>query len=337
MKIGKLDNDLLRKIVIDKIRFRRPEVKVRPGVGDDCAVVDFGDYDLIVSTDPITAASDSIGGLAVHISCNDIATNGVAPLGLLLTVLLPPATTEEQIGEIMAQAAEAAEALGVEIIGGHTEITDVVKHPVISSTAIGRKLVAPQGAAGAGTAARSVHPGDRILVTKKLALEGTAIIATEHEDKIKAVLSNEELVIAKKMLEQISVVAEGVAVGKVGFSAMHDITEGGVLGAVWEVCHLHGVGAEVLRENLPVDSVTEKICEHLGINPFRLISSGSMLIFATPENAREIEDALAFANIEVTDIGVVLPKDAGTALVTNGQKKLIEPPGPDEIYKVITR
>jgi hydrogenase expression/formation protein HypE len=334
MKIGKLDSDLLKRIVFNNMRFRREEVKVRPGIGDDCAVVDFGDYDLIVSTDPITAASDSIGGLAVHISCNDIATNGVAPLGILLTVLLPPSTTEEQIEKIMAQAAEAAESLGVEIIGGHTEVTDVVKNPVISSTAIGRKPVPPAHAESEGMC--KVCPGDRILVTKKLALEGSAIIAREHEDKIRGVLTSSELMAAKEMLGQISVVTEGVTVGEIGFSAMHDITEGGMLGALWEVCSLHGVGAEIFCEKIPIDPITEKICRRLEINPLRLISSGSMLILAEPTKAHKIIAALGETNIEVTDIGFTLDEAAGTMLVTGGEREPIDPPGPDEIYRVIT-
>ena len=138
LKTGKLDNDLLEQIVFKKITFRRPEVLTRPGIGEDCAVVDFGAYDCVLSTDPITAAAGDIGKLAVDISCNDIAASGVAPLGILLTVMLPEGTTRADVETIMGQAAEAAEALGVEIIGGHTEITPAVNRPVIVSTAIGR-------------------------------------------------------------------------------------------------------------------------------------------------------------------------------------------------------
>ena len=123
LKTGKLDSDLLKKLVFDKITYRSDDVKVRPGIGEDCAVVDYGDYECIMSTDPITAAVSDIGRLSIHITCNDIASNGVQPLGIMLAVMLPEGTQEQDVEHIMGQAAETAGSLGVEIIGGHTEIT----------------------------------------------------------------------------------------------------------------------------------------------------------------------------------------------------------------------
>ena len=138
LKIGKLDSDVLKDLVLDKISLTRPEVKTRAGVGEDCAVIDFGPYDCVISTDPITADASDVGRLAIHISCNDIASNGIEPLGITLAVMLPDGTTKEDVSRIMAQAAGAAERAGVEIIGGHTEVTAAVNQPVIVSTAIGR-------------------------------------------------------------------------------------------------------------------------------------------------------------------------------------------------------
>jgi hydrogenase expression/formation protein HypE len=419
MKIGKLDNDLLQRIVLDKIGFKRPEVLTRAGVGEDCAVIDFGEYRCLLSTDPITASASRIGSLAVHISCNDVASNGVAPMALLLTVLLPPEITEAEIEEIMRQASDTAAGLGVEIVGGHTEVTDTVKRPVITSTAIGRS-VAPAGAVrvpggvpecdgglegadvghadvqrnvrvpgevpecnggleGAGVDhadvqrnvrvpggvpecdgglegargkdAPQVKPGDRILVTKTLALEGTGILASDHGEKLAAVLDSEELSTAKAMLESISVVREGVVAGQIGFSAMHDITEGGILGALWELCRLHGVGAQITCGDLPLHPVSVKICKYFGLNPLRLISSGSMLIIADPERSARICRVLSKESIRVTDIGAVQEADFGLWLQipegsTDGSAEVfsrntapservpIDPPGSDEIYKV---
>ena len=105
LKIGKLDSDLLEKIVFRNIRFRRPEVLTRPGIGEDCAVIDYGSYECVMSTDPITAAIGDVGRLSVHISCNDVASNGVEPVGIMLAVLLPEGTTEKQVDDMMHQAA----------------------------------------------------------------------------------------------------------------------------------------------------------------------------------------------------------------------------------------
>ena len=126
LETGKLDSELLKKIVFEKITYRNDQVKIRPGIGEDCAVMDFGEYDCIMSTDPISSAVSDIGKLAIHITCNDIASNGVQPLGIMLACMLPEGTTDKDIEHIMGQAAETAAALQVEIVGGHTEITPAV-------------------------------------------------------------------------------------------------------------------------------------------------------------------------------------------------------------------
>ena len=141
LETGKLDSDILKKLVFDKIKYRSEEVRVRPGIGEDCAVVEFGDYECVMSTDPITSAVNDIGRLAIHITCNDIASNGVHPLGIMLAVMLPEGTTDQDVEYIMGQAAETAAELNVEIIGGHTEITPAVNQPVIVSTAVGKASV----------------------------------------------------------------------------------------------------------------------------------------------------------------------------------------------------
>lgn len=327
LEIGKLDSELLEKIIFDNINFRRPEVITRPGIGEDCAVIEYGEYECVTSTDPITASIKDIGRLSVHISCNDVASNGVEPIGILLCVLLPKGTTEEDINEMMRQAGEASRELGVEIIGGHTEVTAAVKQPVITSTAIGR------GPRGGSQHASDMKEGDYILMTKKAGLEGTAIIATEFSHELESILTAEEISKAKDMLSHISVVKEGVIAGSIGTRGMHDVTEGGVLGAVWEMCSIGKVGAEIKSEDIPVDPVTVKICSHYGIDHRRLISSGSMMIMAPPEKKDAITDALKNASIEVSCIGRITAP--GEPVMMDGKE--VSPPEADEIYKVVNR
>ena len=302
LKIGKLDSEVLQRIVIDKISYRRPEVKTRAGVGEDCAVIDYGEYECVISTDPITASVNDIGRLAIHISCNDIASNGIEPLGITLAVLLPEGTTREDVKNIMAQAGEAAEAVGVEIIGGHTEVTAAVNQPVIVSTAFGR------GFAGESAPSTQMQPGDWILMTKTAGLEGTGIIASDKADELTGVLTADEMDHAKELLQQVSVVKEGIAAGKVGTSGMHDVTEGGILGAVWELCHLENVGCEVWEDQVAIDPVTVKIAAHYDIDPLRLISSGSMIIMASDERKDAIMEA-----VEAEGIGLAVMNRLGRA------------------------
>ncbi|OLR56959.1 AIR synthase [Hornefia porci] len=334
MKIGKLDSDVLQRIVIDKIRYRRPEVKTRAGIGEDCAVIDYGEYECVVSTDPITADVKNIGRLAIHISCNDVASNGIEPLGITLAVMLPVGTTESDVQTIMTQAGTAAEEAGVEIIGGHTEVTPAVNQPVIVSTAFGR------GIAGESASARNMRPGDMILMTKSAGLEGTGIIATERAEELTGVLTPQELRRAQGMIRDVSVVKDGVTAGRIGTSGMHDVTEGGILGAVWEMCHISGLGAEVELEAIHVDPVTEKIAAHYGIDPLRLISSGCMLIVAPPSKAYKIvtEYHKIDVNIKSAIIGKICGAEHGiTQIDPQGQESEIAPPRADELYKVINR
>lgn len=354
LKTGKLDSDLLKELVFDKITYRSEAVKVRPGIGEDCAVMDFGSYECVMSTDPITAAVSDIGRLAIHITCNDIASNGVQPLGIMLAVMLPAGTDENDVAHIMGQAAETAAALNVEIIGGHTEITQAVKQPVIVSTAIGRAL------SGHSQSGNDIAEGDYIMMTKSAGLEGCGILACDYSKPLAEVLTAEELNRACGFLDLVSVVAEGIAAGRVGTHGMHDITEGGILGAVWEICQIAGKGAQVWADMIPVTPEVKKICSFFGIDPLRLISSGSMLIIVPQDKRSEMEAAMAEAGVGCSIIGRVERKDYGIRLLGSVDEKdrqaqgddggsgvkqefssrrgvAIEPPGADEIYKVVGR
>ena len=331
LKAGKLDSELLKKIVFENIKYKNPEVLTRASVGEDCAVMEFGDYECIMSTDPITAAISDIGSLAVHITCNDIASNGVRPLGIMLAVMLPVGTTAEEVETIMKQAGETAAELGVEIVGGHTEITQAVKTPVIVSTAVGK--------AKRGTSQRTedMKAGDYIMMTKFAGIEGTGIIASDFREELKSVLTEEELTEAIDLLKQVSVLKDGIAAGKVGTAGMHDITEGGVLGAVWEMCQVSNTGCEVWLDKIPVKEVTKKISEHYGIDYLRLISSGCMLIIIAPEKKEMLEEAMREAGVEMNCIGRVCEHSFGIMSCETEGDKLSEivPPKSDELYKVI--
>ena len=345
LETGKLDSDMLRQIVFDKITYRNDDVKVRPGIGEDCALIDFGDYDCVMSTDPISSTVSDIGRLAIHITCNDIASNGIQPLGIMLTCLLPEGTTDADVEEIMEQAGTTAAEVGVEIIGGHTEITPAVRQPVIVSTAIGK---APAGTSQDGN---DMKPGDFIMMTKAVGLEGTGIIACDHEEELAAacgpggerLVSDEEIAKAKSFLDLVSVVPEGVAAGKVGTHGMHDITEGGILGAVWEMCQISHTGAEVWEDAIPMHPETEKICRLFDVDPLRLISSGSMIIIVPKEKRAEMEDAMKAAGVEASVIGIIKEESDGICMARHtltcgsgcmGRIKVkIDPPYADEIYK----
>lgn len=323
MKEGKISPELLKSLVFNNIKVQREDVIMRPEIGEDCAAVDFDRYACVLSTDPITAAVKSAGALAIHISCNDIAACGVRPLGIMITILAPPSTEKEDIKRIMEEAGEAASKLGVEIIGGHTEITSAVNRIIISTTAIGKilkdKIIKSSGA----------EVGDDVIMTKWAGLEGTSIIAADKEEELSGSLTPEEIESAKAFLDSISVVEEGVIAGEFGASSMHDATEGGVLGAAWEIAESSGKGIEIYIDDIPVREATRKISDIYGIDPYRLISSGSMLI--TTKKGEELVDILNKKGIPSAIIGRITKQ--GRNIVTGGKTLPLSPPYPDELYK----
>lgn len=329
MEIGKLPNGLLEKIVFNNIKNRREEVLVRAAIGEDNSIVDFGDEVCVMSTDPITGTTENIGRLAVLISCNDVSSSGAEPIGVLLTMLLPPSIEVEEIENIMKEASEAAKELNVEIIGGHTEITDAVNRVVITSTVIGKQkkenILNPKDA----------KVGDKILITKYAGIEGTSIIAKELKGYLKDKIDENKLNEAIEMANMVSVLKEGIICGKIGVKYMHDITEGGVLGAVWEASLAIGKGVKVYEDLIPMKSVTKEIANILNINPYRLISSGSMLIVADSKKVDAIEEMLEEEKIPVTVIGEVI--ESGIMIQTQNGTKEIEPPSSDELYKALSK
>lgn len=328
MEIGKLSNRALGEIVFNNIKYKRKEVLQGAAIGMDNAIIDFGEEVCIISTDPITGATKDIGKLAIHISCNDVASSGAEPIGVLLTILAPPSTTIEDIDLIMKEAGEAAEELKVEIMGGHTEITDAVNRVVISTTVLGKQLrknmIDPSG----------VKVGDKVLITKYAGVEGTSILAKEMEEYLMEKLDRKRIIEAQKMGDMISVVKEGLICGEIGVNYMHDITEGGVLGAVWEGAMAINKGIKIYEELIPIMDVTREIASILKIDPYKLISSGSMLIIADDEKASIIEEKLKGEGIKVSQIGEVI--EEGIIIKRKDKEENIPPPASDELYKALS-
>lgn len=325
--IGKLTSEQLNEIVFKHLTFKRPEVMIRPSVGEDCAVVKIGDQALVISTDPITGSSSSVGKLAVNINLNDIASNGVEPMGLMLTVLAPVGTSLQELEQVISDAALAAAEHGVEIIGGHTEITDAVNRMVVSAVALG---IQP---ANQVLSLKNIQVGDVILLTKTVGIEGTGILASEKAAELEAVLGAEGLKEAKAFLDQTSVVKEGLIAGRIGVSAMHDVTEGGLLGAVWEMCHGAGLGCLIHESSIPIHSLTKQICDHFEIDPLRLISSGAMLIIAPQSQVDPLSLALQAAGVPVQEVGVVT--EEAFVIDLEGEFFEIAPPEGDALFEVL--
>jgi HAD superfamily hydrolase (TIGR01509 family) len=308
---GKFPNDLLEEF-FGQFPFEDPTVLIRPGVGEDTAAIDVSPVEiLILKSDPITFATDAIGEYAVLVNANDIATAGAAPRWFLATLLFPCDTTPLQIRHTMTELQTICREWGITLCGGHTEITDAVNRPVITGMLAGTvskdKLIDK----------RNMKPGDNVLLTKGIAVEGTAIIAREFGDRLRHYgMSETEIDTCRQFLNDISILKEAEIAGhSEGVSAMHDITEGGLATAVKELSIAGQHRIRIHMDRIPIFPQTTRISRLLHIDPMGLIGSGSLLICcrepATPRLMEKIRDA----GIRVACIGDVLEPGEGICAV----------------------
>jgi hydrogenase maturation factor len=324
MEIGKVPENILKRSVFKKLTVKRPEVLVHSGVGEDCSVLAVGEDAFVLSTDPITGTAKDIGKLAFHVTANDIASSGAELIGMMVTIIFPPDNSEEELKQIMSDMTELAEKYQVEILGGHTEVSAAVNQTLVSVTGVGKikkdKVISTGG----------LRAGQELVVTKWIGLEGTSILAKEHEERLKQKLPAEILKRAQEFDRCLSVVEDAKAAMTAGVSAMHDVTEGGIFGALWEIAEASGVGLEVDLKKIPIRQETIEVCECFDINPYLLISSGSMLI-GTDHGSRLVTE-LEKAGIHAAVIGYAT--EGKDRIVLNGEeKRFLEPPKTDELFR----
>lgn len=331
LPVGKLPLHVLRPL-LEAAPVEDPDVVLGPGVGLDCAVVRYGGGYLVFKSDPITFATDELGWYLVHVNSNDIATTGATPRWLLVTLLLPEGETEaDAVQEMAEEIYEACRSLGISVIGGHTEITYGLSRPLAVGTLVGQagdeKLITPLGA----------RAGDRLLLTKGVPIEATAIVARELSDSLRGALTEEQLDEAAHFLHEpgISVLRDAqvaVAAGRV--TAMHDPTEGGLAAALWELAEACGQGLQVDVDAVIIPALSEKICRHLKVDPLAAIASGALLLTVAADDAAAICEALEANGIACAAIGEVLDEPAGVWMDTPQGRQKVARPERDEIARL---
>jgi hydrogenase expression/formation protein HypE len=309
-----------------------PRVVQGPGVGLDCAVIDIGDRFLVLKSDPVTFATDEIGEYLVQVNTNDIATTGALPRWLLVTLLLPEGGTTPELAEtIFEQIYDACRRMDISVVGGHSEITYGLDRPIAVGALIGEvehdRLVKPSGA----------RAGDRLLLTKGVPVEATAIIGHELSAELSAVFSDEELDRARAFLRDpgISILMDArVAMESGQVTAMHDPTEGGLVTALWELAQASGRTLVFDPDAVPVPDLSARLCRHLGIDPLASIASGALLLAAAPGDAGRIRAAVEAAGIICREIGRVEEGEPAVFRTGADGKKPCPLPDRDEIARL---
>ena len=330
---GKLPNDLLAPYLAG-VAGGAAEVIVAAGVGEDVAALDIRDDEVLaVHADPITLAKGDVGRWAVLVNANDIAAAGAAPRWLLTTVLLPLGTTGSEALALLGDIGDAAAAEGVALVGGHTEVTDAVVRPVVSTTMLGTVRRADL------RDKRGARTGDEVILTKGVAVEGTALLARELRPRLAALgMTEAELRACAQLLEHVSVVPEArIASGFAGVRALHDVTEGGLATALRELAAATGRGVVVRREQIPVLPETRRLCELLGADPLGLIGSGSLLVCCRPDESAALLAALRAAGIAAAVIGTLGEHGAGVTAWERGRPAPWPAFAADEAARLLVR
>lgn len=296
--MSKFSLETLNQFVHPHIHCVDPDVILGPVFGEDVALTRIQDGILVSHLDPIIGAVKNIGWLAVHVACNDIATSGAPPRWILPLVLVPNKRDEIMLGEIMQDIGRAARETSVSIIGGHSGYSASLTRALVAVTALGtlykQEPVRTQGA----------QVGDHLFVTKSIALEGTAILAYDFSKvAVEKGLTNQDLQEARSLSKEISIIPEAILLAKLGASAMHDVTRGGLLETLLEMSNLAGLGMYIYQEAIPIYPIVERFAKAFQFEPLQMISSGTLLAAIPPAKVQLTEKSLQEHQIPFADIG----------------------------------
>jgi hydrogenase maturation factor len=331
LRTGKVSHDILRRCVLPRLGTPSDRVIRGAAIGEDAPIIDMGSKVLVAKANPITGADVNIGKLVVHINANDVAARGAKPLWFMSTVLLPEGATESRLEIIMDEMDRACKELGVQLIGGHTECVAGLDKPIVAGFMMGEapknRYVTTGGA----------KPGDKIILTKTVGLEGTSILASDLELKLGKKIDQRTLQRARKMVEVVSVVPEALKAVEIGgVHSMHTPTEGGILNGLFEMAHAASVGMSIEENLIPIAPETVIIAETLEVDPLKLLSSGALLLAVDEAKAEKILEALHGINVQASVIGDVRERSEGRVITrTDGSQKTIDPVRQDELFRVL--
>jgi len=334
--VGKVHTKTLEAMLKDRLGAPTDKLLVPPRSGVDSGVVDIGGGKvLVVAEDPIFIMPgmplDFFGWVTVHIGASDVAVMGVRPQFMTYSLLLPPGTPDRDLEVIVDSVHRAARDLGITIVGGHTGYYPGFTSPTIGGITVfsvvdKEAYITPQGA----------RPGDDVLITKGPAIEASGALGVLGRDELAARYGEDIAARAAALTSKVTVVKDALAAREAGgVTAMHDATEGGVAGGLYEVAAASGVGMEVDERKMPFPQEVKAVCEMYGMDPLKAISEGTLILTCDPSSSRRVMEALRREGIESAVIGKATA-DPGTRRMTrrDGTVEELEMPGQDPFWPI---
>lgn len=326
MKAGKISEAVLKRSVLKKIKTTRPEVLVKANPGIDISAIALEENEVfVVSTDSFVDTPVDGIEISIQTAVNNVATSGATPVAITLGAFLPEDIEESSIKEMMDRVESICNQLNIQAVGGQTQVTKAVNKPVVSVTAIGKV-----NKDNILTTA-NIKAGQDIVITKWIGLSGTSILAKVKEPEIAEKYKQDLINAAKAFDEYLSVLREAATAVKSGVSAMHDLSQGGIMNALWECSEAAGVGLTIDLKAIPVKQETIEICEIFNINPYRMISTGSLLIAC--DNGLSMVNALANEGISAAVIGKFTNSN-DKIILNEGEVTYLDAPKPDELFNI---
>lgn len=331
MRNGKVSESVLMRSVLRRIKTKREEVLCGAGVGTDCAVLSFDkETSVFFSTNPVSAPTDAVCIYGIHRALNNVAAAGAEPVSFMISAMLPTGTEETELQEMMRQTESLCSRFHVQAVGGHTEVTDAVRTPVLTVTGIGRQKKDSMML----EETKSIKPGQDVIVSKWIGLEGTVRIAREYREELLTRYPARMIDEAAEFEQFLSVIPEAATACKSGVCGMHDVSQGGICGALWELAQKAGVGLEIDLKKLPLKQETIEICEFYDLNPYELSSTGCLLM--TAEDGTGLVTALEKEGIPAVIVGRTTAGN-DRVLWNEEERRFLEPPKTDQMYRLVKR
>ena len=348
---GRLSERILKRSVLRQFHNESESIDIKSaGVGNDCAFIYAGnDIELGVSehtgveerqrkadgiavnTQAVCFGGEKAGYYAVMQAVNNIAASGAEPEAVSDAIIMPKDSEEQELQSYIRPIRKACDEIGIPVICGHTEISPYVNNTVVTVTALGRTSRRDADV----TADRSLmRPGQDIVMSKYIGLEGTAVLSSIFREKLRERLPAKLIDEASGYGSMISVLPEAAGAIKSGVCAMHDVSQGGIFGALWEMAEAAGTGLEIDLKAIPVRQETIEICEQLGLNPYRLLSGGALLMAA--DNGEQLAESLKQSGIPAQVIGRATDGNDRVLIgEDNGERRFLEPVNPEELFRVL--
>ncbi len=336
-EIGKISAEVFNELIYPHLGAKRREILVGPQHGVDVGIVEIGNKAVAMTSDPVFIVPEygfkRAAWFAIHILASDVVTSGLSPSYLAIDLNLPLSMTEEELTTVWHTIDEECKKMGMAIVCGHTARYDNCHYPMV-----GGATVLAVGDIENYVSPRFAHVGDKIIITKGPAIEASGIFATMFPKLLTKKFGKDFALKAQNLFYKMSVVDDALAAVKIGvrdngITAMHDATECGIWGGVYEIAQAAEVGVRIEKEKIIVEECINEICEFFKIDPYISISEGTLIILCQENKAEKVVEILKGKNIKASVVGELIDKKFGMLLIEDGKEKRLVHPKVDPFWK----